>query len=83
MDYQTPGVYVREVDSGPKPIAAAATSIPGFLGLFEYKPKVDAVAITGASDKEKVTAKLLPAVVDLKGLIPVSSTVDAVAALNQ
>jgi len=83
MDYQTPGVYVREVDSGPKPIAAAATSIPGFLGLFEYKPKVDAVAITGASDKEKVTAKLLPAVVDSKGLIPVNATVDAVAALNQ
>ena len=34
MDYQTPGVYIREVDSGPKPIASVATSIPGFLGLF-------------------------------------------------
>ena len=34
MDYQTPGVYIREVDSGPKPIASVATSVPGFLGLF-------------------------------------------------
>ncbi|HMV66445.1 MAG TPA: phage tail sheath subtilisin-like domain-containing protein [Myxococcota bacterium] len=83
MEYQTPGVYVREVDSGPKPIAAAATSIPGFLGLFEFKPRVDAIALTAASDKDKVTAKLLPALVDSKGLIPTGSTVDAVAQINQ
>lgn len=69
MDYQTPGVYVREVDSGPKPIAAASTSIPGFLGLFEYAPKVDAVAITATVDDKSVSAKLLPTLVDAKGQI--------------
>ena len=36
MEYQTPGVYVREVDGGPKPIAAVSTSIPAFLGLFPH-----------------------------------------------
>jgi len=34
MSYSTPGVYVREVDSGPKPIAAAATSVAAFYGHF-------------------------------------------------
>ncbi len=82
MDYQTPGVYVREVDSGPKPIAAAATSIPGFLGLFEYTPVIDAVAITATSGDATVTAKLLPAVVDTKGLIKASGVDDAVQSLT-
>ena len=34
MEYSTPGVYINEVDSGPKPIASVATSNPGFLGVF-------------------------------------------------
>ena len=41
MEYHTPGVYIREVDSGPKPIASVSTSIPGFLGMFQFTPKVD------------------------------------------
>jgi phage tail sheath protein FI len=81
MEYQTPGVYIREVDSGPKPIAAAATSIPGFLGLFEFKPKIDAIAITGAVGDQTVSGKLLPAVVDAKGAV--KSTEAAVAALTE
>ena len=52
MEYHTPGVYIREVDSGPKPIASVSTSVPGFLGLFEYRPPHDAVAVT-ATDGEK------------------------------
>jgi len=44
MDFQTPGVYVREVDSGSKPIASVPTSIPGFMGLFNHTPATDAVA---------------------------------------
>jgi hypothetical protein len=83
MDYQTPGVYVREVDSGPKPIAAAATSVPGFLGLFEYKPKVDAIAITASSDAGAVTAKMLPALVDSKGQIPTAAAGDAALQLSE
>lgn len=81
MEYQTPGVYIREVDSGPKPIAAAATSIPGFLGLFEFKPKIDAIAITGSVGDQTVSGKLLPAVVDAKGAV--KSTEAAVAALTE
>ena len=46
MEYHTPGVYIREVDSGPKPIASVATSIPGFLGLFPFTPPTDAIAIS-------------------------------------
>lgn len=80
MEYQTPGVYIREVDSGPKPIAAAATSIPGFLGLFEFKPKVDAIAITASVGDDTVSGKLLPALVDARGAI--KSTDAAVAALS-
>ena len=38
MEYHTPGVYIREVDSGPRPIASVATSVPGFLGLFSHEP---------------------------------------------
>ena len=38
MEYKTPGVYIREVDSGPKPIESVSTAIPGFLGLFEFNP---------------------------------------------
>jgi len=83
MDYQTPGVYIREVDSGPKPIAAAATSIPGFLGVFPFNPRHDAVAITGATEDQTVTARLLPAVVDSKGLIPAGATAAAVAQLTE
>jgi phage tail sheath protein FI len=83
MDYQTPGVYIREVDSGPKPIAAAATSIPGFLGLFDFKPKLDAVAITAATEDHTVTARLLPAVIDTKGTITAAATGDAVAQLTE
>ena len=83
MEYQTPGVYIREVDSGPKPIAAAATSIPGFLGLFPYTPPVDAVAITASADDKKVTAKLLPVHIDAKGLIKSGSVDDAASALTE
>jgi phage tail sheath protein FI len=49
MEYHTPGVYIREVDSGPKPIASVSTSTPGFIGLFEFRPPHDAVAITGSN----------------------------------
>src|SRR5207249_9616986 len=31
--YQTPGVYMEEVPSGPRPIQAVGTSTAGFIGL--------------------------------------------------
>ena len=69
MEYHTPGVYIREVDSGPKPIASVATSIPGFLGLFEFRAPNDAVAITGSNGKRQIRGKLPPALVDEKGAV--------------
>jgi hypothetical protein len=67
MDYQTPGVYIREIDSGPKPISSVATSIPGFLGLFEFAPKPDAIAISGSDGVTQITGKLTPQLVDKSG----------------
>ncbi|MEC8277335.1 MAG: hypothetical protein VX026_06450, partial [Myxococcota bacterium] len=67
MDYQTPGVYIREVDSGPKPIASVATSIPGFIGLFDFTPPTDALEIKGSSGNQAITATIRPAIVDKQG----------------
>lgn len=69
MEYHTPGVYIREVDSGPKPIASVATSIPGFVGLFEFHPTHDAVAITGSNGKRMLRGKVVPQLIDEKGAI--------------
>lgn len=69
MEYHTPGVYIREVDSGPKPIASVATSIPGFMGLFEYKPAIDAVAITGTDGTRQIRGKVIPQLVDKAGKV--------------
>ena len=67
MEYHTPGVFIREVDSGPKPIASVSTSTPGFLGLFEFKAPNDAVAITGSNGKRQLRGKVMPQLVDEKG----------------
>jgi hypothetical protein len=69
VEYHTPGVYIREVDSGPKPISSVATSIPGFIGLFEFRPQHDAVAITTSNGKKVLRGKLTPQLVDEKGNI--------------
>lgn len=69
MEYHTPGVYIREVDSGPKPIASVSTSTPGFLGLFPYNPAVDAVSITGSDGRRQLRGKVLPQLVDTKGKV--------------
>ncbi len=81
MEYHTPGVYIREVDSGPKPIASVATSIPGFLGLFQFKAPVDAIAITGSDGTRQVRGKVLPQLVDTKGKIT-GDAVEATTALT-
>lgn len=33
LSYKSPGVYVEEVDTGPRPISAVGTSTAGFLGV--------------------------------------------------
>lgn len=83
MEYHTPGVYIREVDSGAKPIASVATSIPGFLGLFKYEPSIDAVAISANDGTRSIRGKVIPQLVDTRGSIPQKSTEKAVTALTQ
>ena len=83
MEYHTPGVYVREVDSGAKPISSVSTSIPGFLGMFEFHPATDAVAITGTDGTRTITGKVVPQLVDTKGGIASAKADDAVTALTQ
>jgi phage tail sheath protein FI len=82
MEYHTPGVYIREVDSGAKPIAGVATSIPGFLGLFKFEPPVDAIAITGTDGTRTIRGKVVPQLVDAGGKVAGKSD-DAVTALTQ
>ena len=74
MEYHTPGVYIREVDSGPKPITSVSTSTPGFIGLFEFRPPHDAIAITGSNGKRQLRGKVLPQLVDEKGSIKGDAT---------
>ena len=50
-----------------KPITSVATSIPGFLGLFEFAPKPDAIAISGSDGIQQITGKLTPQLVDKSG----------------
>ncbi len=83
MEYHTPGVYIREVDSGAKPISSVSTSIPGFLGLFEFTPPTDAVSITGTSGDKKIKGKVVPQLVDTKGNISGGKTDAAVTALTE
>ena len=83
MEYHTPGVYIREVDSGAKPIASVSTSTPGFMGMFLHNPVVDAVAIRGSDGVKQMTGKVVPQLVDESGKIAASSVGDAVTALQQ
>ena len=69
MDYSTPGVYIREVDSGAKPIASVATSVPGFLGLFEHKPSPDSLQLSAKDGSQLLTGKIPLALVDKQGNI--------------
>jgi len=69
MEYSTPGVFINEVDSGPKPIASVSTSNPGFLGVFPFNPKVDAIQVTGTDGAKQISGKVLPALVDKSGKV--------------
>jgi len=82
MDYQTPGVYIREVDSGPKPIMSVATSVPGFMGLFDFSPPDDAIAITGGDGTRHISGKVIPQLVDKQGRVT-GDGAEATTALTQ
>ncbi len=52
-EYLSPGVYVEEVDRGPKPIEAVGTAMPAFVGFTEKAERVREV------DGELITEDLL------------------------
>lgn len=39
--YLTPGVYVEEIESGPKPLSAASTAVAAFVGFTARAPRDD------------------------------------------
>ena len=83
MEYHTPGVYIREVDSGPKPIASVATSVAGFLGLFIHNSaQTDGVAISATDGRQTITGKVQPQLVDSQGTISPANAAGAVAELT-
>ena len=43
--YLTPGVYVEEVDRGPKPIEGVGTAVAAFLGVAEKGPIGEATMV--------------------------------------
>ena len=50
MTYQSPGVYIEEVPSGPQPIAAASTSVMAVIGRTRQGPLMKPTRVTGWSD---------------------------------
>jgi phage tail sheath protein FI len=49
-EYLSPGVYVEEVDRGPKPIEGVSTSTAGFVGVAERGPEDVPVLVTSFAD---------------------------------
>lgn len=52
-EYLSPGVYVEEVDRGPKPIEAVGTAMPAFIGFTERAERLRVI------DGETITEDLL------------------------
>ena len=42
-EYLSPGVYVEEIDRGPKPIEGVGTAMPVFIGFTEKAQIVETV----------------------------------------
>src|SRR3954451_14333578 len=49
-EYLAPGVYVEEIDTGPKPIEGVRTSTAGMIGLAERGPADVPILLTGTGD---------------------------------
>jgi len=50
VTYQSPGVYIEEVPSGPQPIAAASTSVVAVIGNLRKGPLLTPTRVTSWSD---------------------------------
>lgn len=55
-----PGVYMEEVSSGVRPISAASTSIPAFVGVAETGPTNTAKLITSWTNFQRSYGTFLP-----------------------
>jgi len=53
LDLRTPGVYIQEIPSGVRTIAAVSTSNTGFVGYFAQGPVNRAVRISSYGDFER------------------------------
>lgn len=49
-EYLSPGVYVEEVDTGPKPIEGVSTSTSGMVGVTEWGPEGIPTLVTGFAE---------------------------------
>jgi uncharacterized protein len=60
-EYLAPGVYVEEIDSGPKPIEGVSTSTAGMVGATEMGP-IDGLPrlVTSFSDFQRLYGGFLP-----------------------
>ncbi len=56
--YLSPGVYVEEVDRGPKPLASVGTSTAAFLGALATGPVDEPVLVTNWSEFERTFGPL-------------------------
>ena len=59
-EYLSPGVYVEEFNSGPRPIQAAGTAMAAFVGFAPSGPKNQAVLITNWSQFVETFGKIEP-----------------------
>lgn len=57
--YDTPGVYIREIPSGSRPISGVATSNTAFVGIFRRGPVNRATRVTSFGDFERVFGGLM------------------------
>jgi hypothetical protein len=70
-EYLSPGVYVEEIDTGPKPIEGVSTSTVGMVGLTERGPVDVPILVTGPGDYARWFGGLLDRATFLdNGLLP-------------
>ena len=59
--YFSPGVYVEEVDSGPRPIQGVSTSVTGAVGVTVRGPtKGKPVLVTSFNEFQQIFGGFLP-----------------------
>ncbi|MGK7865356.1 phage tail sheath subtilisin-like domain-containing protein [Falsiroseomonas sp. E2-1-a4] len=59
-EYLSPGVYVEEIDTGPKPIEGVSTSTAGMLGVAERGPVNVPILVTSAGEYDRWFGGILP-----------------------